>query len=453
MDPYTKPHDEILLDTLNTGEETQAEMIARLIKDNAPYIDMYLTGQRYYEAHPDIVDAEAPHTHDGTIDATKPDWRIGHGHHANMVDQTTGYIAGDAPTITHEDTRVQDVITEHLSDEFHDDLIDVLTAALNKGVEWVHPFVNEDGEFKYMQIPAEQCIPIYKDRKGRILESLIRTYMVGDEQRVEYWTAETVTYYVKTDGGLELAWYHGMDNPNPATHFDTGSWGKVPFIPFKNNTDAVSDIWRYKQFIDAMNRRSSDLQNMFDESTELIYILKGYEGTNLAEFMANLRYYKAINVDSEGGVETVQVEVPVSSSIDYLEQMKKYIYDYGRGVDFSKNELGNSPSGIALKFLYTNLELKAKQLARKTTPAIQQLVWFALEFEDMDTEAANDVEVRYHFNRMVNELEQSQIANQSTSILSQDTLLANHPWVDDMEKEKERIEAEGIVTGGEGDGQ
>src|SRR5699024_8923564 len=452
MDPFTKPHGEVLTDNAKPSEETRTEMLMRLIKENTPNIEIYKTGQRYYDNHPDIKDDQSPKIHDGVTDFTKPDWRFDHNPHANLVDQKVGYIVGESPNYQHDDDKVMQIIENHLNYDFDDDLNDILTAASNKGVEWVHPYVDEEGEFKMLEIPAEQIIPIWKDRKQRILDGVIRNYTVRDEQRVEYWTADDVTYYTISGGGLKLAWYHGMDEQNPTTHLNGESWGRVPFIPFKNNSQSVSDIWRYKTFIDAMNRRSSDTQTMFDESTELIYILKGYEGTDLSEFMTNLKYYKAINVDSEGGVETISIEVPVTSSNEWLEQLRKYIYDYGRGVDFNRNELGNSPSGIALRFLYTGLDLKTKQLARKTIPAIKQLLWFVFEYEDMDGDIAEEVDVTFNYNRMVNELEQSQIAATSQSMLSEDTLLARHPWVDDVEKEKERIEMEGVRTGVDIDG-
>lgn len=451
MDPFTKPHDEQLTDDAKPNEESQSEMIIRLIKENAGNIEIYKTGQRYYDNDPDIKHESAPTDHEGQEDKDKPDWRFDHNPHANLVDQKVGYIAGESPNYQHDDDAVMKVIEKHLDYDFDDDLNDILTAASNKGIEWLHPYVDEDGLFKVLDIPAEQIIPIWKDRKQRILHGIIRNYTVREQQRVEYWTDTQVWYYTYTDGQLNLAWYHGVNESNPTTHLNGESWGKVPFIPFKNNSDSVSDIWRYKTFIDAMNRRSSDVQNLFDESTELIYVLKGFEGQDMAQFRKELKFYKSISVDLEGGVETIRAEVPVTSSNEWLEQLRQYIYDYGRGVDFNRNELGNSPSGIALRFLYTGLDLKTKQLARKTIPAIKQLLWFIFEFENMNGEIANEVDVTFNYNRMVNELEQSQIANTSQSMLSQDTLLANHPWVDDVEKEQERIDLEGVSMGGAGE--
>lgn len=442
MDPFTKPHGEVLTDSIKVEDETQEEMILRLITEHDRNIAIYQTGQRYYDGDPDIKSEDPPKDTNGQTDEFKPDWRFDHNPHANLVDQKIGYIVGESPNYQHKEEKVTEVIEKHLGYDFDDDLNDILTAASNKGVEWLHPYVDEEGNFNTLEIPAEQIIPIWKDRKQRVLHAVIRHYTVGDELRVEYWTAERVWYYISKDGELQLGWYHGINENNPTTHLDGESWGRVPFIPFKNNSQSVSDIWRYKTFIDAMNRRSSDTQNMFDESTELIYILKGYEGENLGEFMRNLKFYKAINVSEDGGVDTIRVEVPVTSSNEWLEKLREYVYEYGRGVDFNKNELGNSPSGIALRFLYTGLDLKTKQLARKTIPAIKQLLWFVFEYENMDGNIADEVDVTFNYNRMVNELEQSQIASMSQTIISDDTVMANHPWVDDLEKEKERLAAE-----------
>lgn len=450
MDPFSTPHDEELLAGVKPDDESQEEMIIRLINQHGQSIKNYEVGQKYYDNHPDIVDEPAKTDHDGQADAEKPDWRFNHNPHANLVDQKVGYMVGESPNYQHDRKDVMKVIERYLDFDFDDDLNDILTAASNKGVEWLHPYVDEEGVFKMLEIPAEQVIPIYADRKQRQLKAVIRAYKKKEEYRVEYWTDTQVYYYLYQDGQLNLAWYHGINENNPTTHLQDESWGKVPFIPFKNNSQSVSDIWRYKVLIDAMNRRSSDVQNMFDESTELIYILKGYEGTDLAEFMKNLKYYKAINVDGDGGgVDTIRVEVPVESSNEWIDKMRDWIYEYGRGVDFNRNELGNSPSGIALRFLYSGLDLKTKQLARKTIPAIKQLLWFIFEFEDLGGDIADEVDVTFNYNRMVNELEQSNIAGQSKDILSDETVLQHHPWVSDVEKEKARIAEQDATYGSE----
>ncbi|MDH8795449.1 phage portal protein, partial [Staphylococcus epidermidis] len=81
-------------------------------------------------------------------------------------------------------------------------------------------------------------------------------------------------------------------------------------------------------------KRLSDTQNTFDESVELIYILKGYEGEDMKDFMHNLKYYKAISVagESGSGVDTIKVEVPIDSVKEYTKMLRDYIIEFGQGV-------------------------------------------------------------------------------------------------------------------------
>ncbi|MBO8902314.1 phage portal protein, partial [Staphylococcus aureus] len=82
-----------------------------------------------------------------------------------------------------------------------------------------------------------------------------------------------------------------------------------------------------------------------------------------------LRYYGAIKVSDNGGVDTIQVEVPVENSKKYLDELYQKIMLFGQAVDFSSDKFGSAPSGVALEFLYTNLNLKADKLARKAKVA------------------------------------------------------------------------------------
>lgn len=73
-----------------------------------------------------------------------------------------------------------------LDNRWDNELIDVLTAASNKGVEWVQPYIDENGDFKLFRVPAEQSIPIWTDSKRDTLQAFIRVFKLNDETKVEY---------------------------------------------------------------------------------------------------------------------------------------------------------------------------------------------------------------------------------------------------------------------------
>lgn len=438
--PWDKPYGEEIVEQITPKVETQEEMIVRLIKNHEQDIERISVGQRYYDKDNDIYKQRPKFDLDGNVDREKPDWRITTNYHQNLVDQKVSYLATNPVSYSCDNEKALDTIHDVLDNRWDNKLIDVLTAASNKGVDWIQPYINEQGEFKLFRVPAEQAIPIWTDKERETLQAFIRIFRLNDETKVEYWTADDVTYYVYENGQLINDYYYGEDNKQ--THFSTGSWERVPFIPFKNNPEEMSDIWMYKSLIDAIDKRLSDTQNMFDESAELIYVLRGYEGENLKEFMKGLKYYKAINVDAEGGVETIQVEVPVASTKEFLDIMRSNLIEFGQGVDFQTDKFGSAPSGVALKFLYTGLDLKANKLKNKATVAIQELLQFIIDFYKLNVDV-KDIEITFNFNRTMNDLEQSQIGAQS-QYLSKETIVRHHPWVDDPQAELERIEQEQI---------
>ena len=447
---------------------TYTEKVGELLEPNKPDIKLIQEliekhdttkmreGVRYYENENDILQRKRYAVIDGVkqVDENKPNNRIPHGWHKLLVDQKTAYLVGQPINFSTQDDELLHYINEYLGEKFNDIANELVKNASNKGKEWLHPYIDENGEFDYTITPAEQCIPIYVDKRQTKIEYMIRYYpiIMGKEEvtQVELWSKDDVTYYILKDKTLA---FDESEPVNPAPHFyyvseqqETGyGWGKVPFIPFRNNEQEKSDLHYYKQLIDAFDRRVSDNQNSFEEIQELIYVLKGYEGQSLAEFMQNLKFYKAVNVDSDGGVDTLQAEMPMESIDSHLDRLRESIYTFGQGVDVNTDKFGNSPSGIALKFLYSSLDLKCNTLERKFRVGLQELIWFLCEYLSMAGLGEYDYKsVGFTFKRsiMTNDYENAQIAQQSKGIISDETIVANHPWVDNLEMEMERIKKE-----------
>jgi SPP1 family phage portal protein len=448
-------------------EQWLAEFKANATNSNEKIVQWYVDnndtskmgeGVRYYENENDILNRQQYAVIDGVkvVDAEKPNNRIPHGWHKLLVDQKTAYLVGEPINFAADDKKLTEYINDYLGEKWDDTANELVKGASNKGMEWLQPYIDEEGNFDFLVIPAEQYIPIYEGSKQKKQIAGIRYYPIninGEASiRAEFWDDKTVTFYIKANGEYILDPYQ---EENPQSHFYHGSsgamkgygWGRVPFIKFRNNEQEKGDLAYYKQLIDSFDKRVSDNQNSFDEIQELIYILKGYEGTSLSEFVTNLKYYKAVKVDAaEGsGVDTIQSEVPMTSIDSHLDRLRESIFTFGGGVDVSSDKLGNSPSGIALKFLYSLLDMKSNTLERKFRQGIQELLWFLCEYLSISGKGQFDYKaVDFTFKRsvMVNELEQSTIAQNSAGIISQKTILANHPWVSDLEQEEKRIQTE-----------
>ena len=55
--PWDKPYHEQVVEQIKPKYETQEEMILRLVREHKENIDNITMGERYYNHHPDILDA------------------------------------------------------------------------------------------------------------------------------------------------------------------------------------------------------------------------------------------------------------------------------------------------------------------------------------------------------------------------------------------------------------
>lgn len=440
-----------LVSTAQANKITDSAIIKDLISEHDT--THMLDGERYYNNENDILKRKMYFYKDGvkTLDETKPNRRLPHNWHKLLVDQKVSYLVGKPIVFQCEEQKeYEDRLNLILGEEWDDTLTELAKNSSNKGTEWLHVYINPEGLFKFIIIPAEEVIPIYDTSLQENLEAILRYYLVQvngkDRIRVEWWTRETVTFYIQDDSGDFIL--DDTESKNPDSHYyynDVGyGWGKVPFIEFPNNQERHSDLKFYKELIDEYDLNVSDLANNLAEVQEVITILKGYEGTDLAEFKENLRYYKAIKVSGEqgSGVDKLELNIPIEAKKELLDRLEENIFLFGQGVNMKTDRFGNSPSGVALKFLYSLLDLKASVMERKFRKSVKRLLWFATEYINMIDKKKYDnttVQVTFRKTMITNDKENVEIAKESKGIISDETIIANHPWVENVTEELDKI--------------
>jgi len=308
--------------------------------------------------------------------------------------------------------------------------------------------------------PGTKCIPIWTDNNHEELEALIRYYDVeifeGKEKKIvtkiEYHTADGVEYYEMTGNGqviLDAEKYLNEEGDSTLlSHFEVngepGTWDKVPFIPFKNNDLELPDLQFIKTLIDDYDRTRSDISNLLTDIKNVIFALRGYGGESLSDFMRDLSYYRAVKVDEDGGVDKIESTINIEAAQKHWEALKKDIFDFGQGVDEDKDKIGNAPSGIALRFLYAGLDLKCNALEEWFKWGFEQLLYFVNKYHEITKQPVSDKEITIVFNRdiAVNESQAITDCQNSKGIISDKTIIANHPWIKDLEEELKQIEKE-----------
>lgn len=453
MDPFSQTETERLNKIIEENAPKTEEFIKKQIEEHQAKIPQIQEGVNYYFNKGKITKRTIEvYDENGnkTVDQDATNNKIPSGWHKLLVDQKVSYLVGDPITIASKTEKDIKPIQEALGEEFEDILPELVKNASNKGKDWLHPYIDENGNFDYIIIPSEEFIPIYDDNKRKHLVGGIRFYAISDDvTKIEMWDENTVTFYEKIK---EEVFIDVTEEINPASHFYYGErgygWGNVPFIEFKNNEEGISDITFYKSLIDVYDLLMSDVSNTLEDIQSLIFALKGYEGTDLAQFMNDLKRFKVISMSDEpgAGVETIKAEVPVEAAKAHLDRIAQDIYAFGQGVNSSPDKFGNAPSGVAIKNLYSLLDMKASIMERKFSKGLEKFIWFVCEYLSISGQGQFDYkDITFTFNKsiLVNEMEQIQMAQQSMGVISHATILKNHPWVTDAEKEKELMEEEG----------
>ncbi|MDY4605406.1 MULTISPECIES: phage portal protein [Clostridium] len=439
---------------------TQEEMIKIYIDEFniSKERELMLKGEKYYKVENDILERKMIRYEDENPveDKTKPNNRLAHGFMKNLVDDKVNYLLTKSYTMKCKNEEYLTKIKALLGKRFEKMLSKLGIETSNKGISWLHVYINSNGEFKLMKVPSEQVIPLWIDNDHEELQALIRYYDVetytGKKReiitKVEYWTNESATYYVLEDGKLILDSEMYLEDENFNGHFkinnENGGWSKVPFIPFKNNDFELPDVQFIKTLIDNYDSTRSDISNQLEEIKNIIYALKGYGGENLSEFVRDLAYYRAIKLEDDSEVDTIESTINIDAAKAHYEALKKDIFDFGQGVDKNSDKLGNSPSGIALKFIYSGLDLKCNALEEWFKWSFQELIYFVNKYLEITKESYSDEEVEIIFNRdiAINESQAIADAQNSKGIISNKTIVANHPWVTNLDEELKQIEKE-----------
>lgn len=420
-------------------------------------------GENYYIVENDILNRKMYRYEDEipVEDETKANNRLAHGFMHTLVDDKVNYLLLKPYTLICEDGKYLATVEDILGKRFQKRLSQLGIEASNKGIAWLHVYIDSQGKFKMIKIPSEQIIPIWTDNDHEELQAIIRYYEVevyeGKDKKyvtkVEYWTPENVVYYVIQDGKIILDAEMYLDDNNAYDgHFkinDTPSnWGRIPFIYFKNNDFELPDLQFVKTLIDNYDLTRSDVANLLEEIKNIIYILKGYGGEDLGEFVRDLAFYKGIKIepDEDSGVDTIENQINIDAAEKHYNALKKDIFDFGQGVDKNSDKLGNNQSGIALKFIYSGLDLKCNALEGWFKWGFEELIRFVDIYLATTKQTVSDKEISIIFNRdiAINESQSITDAQNSKGIISDKTIIANHPWVEDVDEEIKRIEEEGL---------
>ncbi len=439
---------------------------------------LMLTAQDYYKNDNDIKDRKRYYIDRKGVKqevTNLSNAKLAHPFMRKLTNQKVNYLLSKELAIQSDDEKFNGLLTDYIDRKFLKMLKNVGRDAIVNGIAWLQVYYNEKGELKFKRIPSEEIIPFWADADHTMLEGILRVYSITrylpdgvqkEIKKVEYHTTQGVWYYEMGDKGLK------PDPDKPQTvngHFTVkepqkgedgnikideegnelyneiaATWDKVPFIGFKYNADEISLLKWIKPLIDDYDLNTSDTSNNLQDIPNSIKVVKNYDGTDKGEFTQNLATFRTAFVSSDGDMKTIETNMDVAAIDSHLNRLRKDIYEAGNGVDTQEVSMGNA-SGVALKFRYADLDTDTDDLAAEFSSALDEVLWFVKI--DMMNKGMGDyldlaVDIIFNTDMIINESETITDAGNSVGIISEETIIANHPWVTDVQAELDRVKKE-----------
>ncbi|OPA76972.1 phage portal protein [Paenibacillus selenitireducens] len=420
---------------------------------------LMLVGARYYRNRTDIMDRERTAIGENGVKeivGNLANNKLVNAFVRKLVDQKVGYLLSKPLSIQTDNPTYQAELTAFFDKSMLRMLQNIGKESINKGIAWLHVYYDTNGQLSFKRIPSEQIIPLWKDEAHSELDAVIRMYEVEVYEgirrtivnKVEWWDTNGVRRYT-TQGGLTP----DIEAGDEGSHFGVNvngkeqglNWDRVPFIAFKYNEEEQPLVEIIKSLVDDYDNKKSDNANNLEDLPNSIYVVKGFGGSEAGEIRKNLSTFRIVKIDdtdSNSGVDTISLTIDTEAFKTHMSMNRKDIYEFGRGVDTQSDKLGGDKSGVALRFLYADLDMDANIIETEFQAALEQLRWF-LDVHIANTgsgDYSND-SVDFIFNRdiVINETEAVDNADKSKGVISDETIVANHPWVTDAKEEMNRL--------------
>jgi SPP1 family phage portal protein len=451
-DLYRKPYYEQLNDIISNmvnGGSSEAHLLVNEIKEwkESKKRKSMIAGESYYLNETDIRDKKK----------RDADWKsnikLEHGFTKKLVDQKVGYLLSKEPTIATENKKYSDLLKHVFNRKMLKTLRNTGKEAINKGIAYLYVYFDEEGTLSFKKFPSEQILPFWKDSEHSELAAFLRIYqetiyMNGKkeiQEKVEYHHPNGISYFVFDGAKMILDVPAGAEKNH---HFlinngesDTPVlWTRIPLIPFKYNEEEQPLIDSIKSLIDNYNTQASTNADLLADLPQFIYKLINYGGVDLKEFLDDLNRYRAVKLDTEGDLDKLQATPETDATEKELDRDRKSIYEFGRGVDTTDDNLGNA-SGVALRYRYSDLDMDCNILESEFQASIEHLLWFVNEYFAITNQGDfRNESVNFIFNRdiIINESEVITDCSNSVGILDDKTIRENHPWYN--EEVEQRLE-------------
>ena len=384
-----------------------------------------------YKQLQDAYETDFPIFHKKPKPEWKPDNRIAVNFAKYIVDTMNGYFIGNPIKIIVDGG--EETIEKYIEflDQYNDQddnnaELSKICSIYGKGYEMYYN--DEDGNVGIIYLDPTEAFMIYDDSVLKRERYFVRLYRdednvlhgsVSDQEKVRWFTIKG-----------KIVW-----NEQEQLHYFNG----VPATEYRENKECQGIFEPVMSIINAFNKAISEKANDVDYLKIIGTLLDEDE-------LKHIRSDRVINFDGDGEsviVDFLQKPNGDTTQENLLDRLQNLIFLIAMVANISDENFGTS-SGIAMAYKLQGMSNLRKTKERKFTSGMNRR--YKLIFSNPGNAMKKDDWVKLHYkftpNVPANLLEESQIAQNLSGVVSQETQLGVLSVVDNPKTEIERIDKE-----------
>lgn len=409
------------------------QIITDLIKEHQQTkLPRYQMLMKYYKAKHEILNRT-------NNDPVAPNNKLVNDYPGYIVDTVQGYFIGiPVQYATETDERFLDDLSNIFEDNNEADHNAEIAKCMGiYGEAFELLYMNQNSEVRFLRLKNEETLVVFESSFQRSVQLALRYYTIFDSTqkknitKVELYYADRVEYYTQ-DGDRYI-----RDDTLP--HY----FGRVPVIYYNNNDECLGDFEKVLTLIDDYDKRTSDNSNELEYFRNAYLKIKNMSGTTTQD-INEIRQSGAFKVEGDGDVGFVEKNVNDEYNQHHMERLDDNIHKFSKVPNLSDESFAGNLSGVAIKYKLWPIEQIAACKERKFKTGLKRRIKLIAAIFELKNKKYNwkDISISFKRNIPSNILELSQVTGNLKGIVADETLLALLPFVEDVQKELERIKLE-----------
>lgn len=369
-------------------------------------------------------------------DTGKPCNRIVCNFVENIVSTYEGYALGIPVTYQ------SNVNIETLMDVLrYNDVVDEDSEYLRKGLIFGRApeicYLDEEAKVRFKTLDPREVIPVYENTLNGDLLYAIRIW----EETLS--DGKTPNYYCQVYDDRVVRTYETTNMYTSFTLIDEQQhyFNQVPVTFFSLNTEERGIADSIFSLQDAYNALVSDSIDDWDSFCDAYLVLKGM--TADAEDLNDMKQKRALILDSDASAEYLIKNTQTTEIEHLLATVEEKIRELSSCPNFNNETFGTS-SGIAIRYRMMAMENRTAAILNNFRKALQRRIELLADVESLISgeQVWRDIQIEFTRNLPTDLSDTVTAINQLRGLVSEETLLAQLPFIDNVEAELERISKE-----------